>query len=186
MRWVVLVLLGLLGCSNSSPAADGGSDAQTEAGEGGGSPDAAPDAKLIARAAVKASYESDAGCSGAIVSIGTLPDTLVDDGATSTMIACSVHPNGMKFDVAVNITGMMGGLDLVGPLGASGTQMIDVMLRDAMGMPIAKMMCAGTYPTNGGVSAGKIWIKLTCMSSIDPPPMGCGVDVEVRAENCKP
>lgn len=183
MRWAVV--LGLLGCSNSTPASDAGLDAQTEAGESGSS-DAAPDTKLVARAAVKATYESDAGCTGTIFSLGTLPDTLVDDG--STMIACSVHPNGMNFDVAVNIngSGMMGGMDLVGPLGASGTQMIDVMLRDTMGMPIAKMMCAGTYPTNGGVSAGKIWIKLVCMSSIDPPPMGCGVDVEVRAENCKP
>lgn len=181
-----VVLLFLVGCSSSTPAGDGGMDATADAESG--AMDASADAKAPARAAVKASFSpADAGCSGALLSVGTLPDGLVDDGAMMTSVACSVHPMGQMFQatLTVNLGGSPSGMDLVGTVTASGNQTMDVMIRDTMGMPINKMMCTGTYPTNGGVSAGKIWIQLQCMPSMDPPPMNCPVSVEVRAENCK-
>lgn len=151
--------------------------------------DASADVKVPPRAAVNAIFNpTDAGCSGKIISVGTLPDMLVDDGAGAS-IACSVHPMGQSFTVTVTVNAMGSptGMDLVGTVTASGAQTIDVMLRDAMGMPIMKMMCAGSYPPNGGVSAGKLWMKLACMASpIDPPPSSCAVEVEVRVENCTP
>jgi hypothetical protein len=182
-----LLFAGLLGCSNSpAPGDGGGMDAQsTEAGDA--SSDAPVDAKLVPRGIVVADFSpADAGCSGSIVSIGKLPDMFVDDGSSASIV-CTVHPMGQKFNVTItaNAKQSSAGMDLVGSLSASGAQMVDVMLRDPMGMPIMKMMCNGTYPTNGGISAGKVWIHLSCMGSmIDPPPMGCPVELEARVENC--
>ena len=187
MRRAVL-FLGLIGCSGSKSVSDGGSDAQVEAGDSSVK-DAAGDGRIPPRAAVNALFNpADAGCSGKIFSMGTLPDTLVDDGAGAS-VACGVHPMGGMFTVTVtvNALGSPAGLDLVGTVTATGPQKIDVMLRDMTGMPVMKMMCAGTYPMNGGVSAGKLWIKLACMASpIDPPPSSCAVEVEARVENCTP
>lgn len=144
------------------------------------------------RAAVSASFGADAGamCTGSIFSLGQLPATLIEDSASAgngmALVGCTVHPmGGNKYSVLGHaaISGKPGGLDFMGTLTDNGTQMLDlVMLQSMAGMPVNKMMCTATHVMP--VSAGKVWLKLTCASSPMPPPDGCAVEAEARFENC--
>ncbi len=130
------------------------------------------------------------GCSGDPFAAGSFsPPTPIRNGDTQgtgkAAVTCSVTSSGSTFFVSGKVAlgdgssfSINGSLRSTPPPGAlSGT------LSSSLGT-FPRTGCTATYPTSGGIAAGRAWATLTCPPVAGAFPNTCTITSQVKFENC--
>lgn len=130
-----------------------------------------------------------AGCAGDVFTAGSFgTSTPVRNGASegggTATVSCVVAGNSSFTVSGKIILGNGSSLTVSGTLrSASPPGSLSGMLSDGKSS-FTRTACTATYPTGGGIAAGRVWAELECGATGAGVPGSCGATVKVKFENC--